>query len=37
MGAPGDYLVTTRHVVEAEGDPGAALVADCKTLYRVTT
>lgn len=35
--APGDYLVTTRHVVEAEGDPGAVLVADCKTLYRVTT
>jgi acyl dehydratase len=32
-----DYLVTTRHALEAEGTPGAVLVADCKTLYRTTT
>jgi acyl dehydratase len=35
--APGDYLVTTRHVLEAEGDPYGVLVADCKTLYRSAT
>jgi acyl dehydratase len=33
----GDYLVTTRHALEAEGNPDAVLVADCKTLYRTTT
>jgi acyl dehydratase len=32
--AAGDFLVTTHHVLEAEGDPHGVLVADCKTLYR---
>lgn len=34
---PGDYLVTTRHLMEAEGADDAALVADCKTLYRTSS
>lgn len=34
---PDDYLVTTRHVLEAQGTPDAVLVADCKTLYRLIT
>ena len=34
---PGDYLVTTRHLMEAEGQDVAALVADCKTLYRTSS
>jgi acyl dehydratase len=33
---PGDFLVTTRHVLEAEGNDVAVLVADCKTLYRTS-
>lgn len=34
---PGDHLVSTRHVLEAEGDDVAVLVADCKTLYRTSS
>jgi len=33
----GDYLVTTRHLMEAEGEDVAALAADCKTLYRTSS
>jgi acyl dehydratase len=34
--APGDYLVTTHHALEVEGNPHAVLVADSKTFYRST-
>ncbi|HUZ57091.1 MAG TPA: hypothetical protein VMU94_31815 [Streptosporangiaceae bacterium] len=34
---PGDHLVTTRHILEAEGSDHGALVADCKTLYRTSS
>jgi acyl dehydratase len=34
---PGDHLVTTRHVLEAEGIDHAVMVADCKTLYRTSS
>jgi acyl dehydratase len=34
---PGDHLVSTRHVLEAEGNDFAVLVADCKTLYRTSS
>jgi acyl dehydratase len=34
---PGDHLVSTRHVLEAEGNDLAVLVADCKTLYRTSS
>ncbi len=34
---PGDHLVSTRHVLEAEGSDAGVLVADCKTLYRTTS
>jgi len=33
----GDFLVTTRHLMEAEGENVAALAADCKTLYRTSS
>ena len=34
---PADHLVSTRHVLEAEGNDFAVLVADCKTLYRTSS
>jgi len=34
---PGDHLVSTRHVLEAEGNDVAVMTADCKTLYRTSS
>lgn len=34
---PGDYLVASRHLMEAEGQDVAVLAADCKTLYRTSS